>query len=47
MERHLKSKDSRILIIETSRDYAQIGATSTYQKNGNDQEEVIRYFWID
>ncbi len=45
IEQHLKSKDGRILIVETSSDDAQIGARNLYQKIGYTQEAVIRDFW--
>ncbi|MBS4039831.1 MAG: GNAT family N-acetyltransferase [Flavobacteriales bacterium] len=47
IERQLKSKDGRILIVETSSDDAQIGARNLYQKIGYSQEAVIRDFWND
>lgn len=47
IERQLKSKGGRILIVETSSDDAQIGARNLYQKNGYNQEAVIRDFWND
>lgn len=45
IERQLKSKDGRILIVETSSDDAQIGARNLYQKIGYTKEAVIRDFW--
>lgn len=47
IEQELKSKDGRILIVETSSDDAQIGARNLYQKIGYNQEAVIRDFWND
>ena len=47
IERQLKSKDGRILIVETSSDDAQIGARNLYQKLGYNKEAVIRDFWND
>lgn len=47
IESQLKSKDGRILIVETSSDDAQIGARNLYQKIGYIQEAVIRDFWND
>jgi ribosomal protein S18 acetylase RimI-like enzyme len=47
IEQQQKSKDGRILIIETSSDPAQLGARSLYQKLGYNQEAVIRDFWDD
>lgn len=45
IERQLKSKDVRILIVETSSHDAQIGARNLYQKIGYNKEAVIRDFW--
>lgn len=47
IERQLKSKGGRILIVETSSDDAQIGARKLYQKIGYTREAVIRDFWND
>ena len=47
IERQLKSKDGRILIVETSSDDAQVGARNLYKKIGYTQEAVIRDFWND
>ena len=47
IERQLKSKDGRILIVETSSDDAQIGARKLYEKIGYTKEAVIRDFWND
>lgn len=47
IERKLKSKDGRILIVETSSDDEQVGARKLYEKNGYTQEAVIRDFWND
>ena len=47
IEQLLKSKDGRILIVETSTDDAQIGAREFYKKIGYTQEAVIRDFWRD
>ncbi len=47
IEQHLKSKDGRILIVETSTDDAQVGARQLYKKIGYTQEAVIRDFWND
>ena len=47
IEQHLKRKNVRILIVETSSDDAQIGARKLYQKIGYTQEAVIRDFWND
>lgn len=43
----LKTKDGRILIVETSTDDAQIGARKFYKQVGYTQEAVIRDFWKD
>jgi ribosomal protein S18 acetylase RimI-like enzyme len=45
IEQELKSRDGRILIVETSSDDAQIGARKLYEKIGYTQEAVIRDFW--
>lgn len=45
IEQELKSKNGRILIVETSSDDAQIGARKLYKKIGYSQEAVIRDFW--
>jgi ribosomal protein S18 acetylase RimI-like enzyme len=47
IEQELKSKDGRVLIVETSSDDAQIGARKLYEKIGYTQEAVIRDFWND
>lgn len=47
LERQLKSKGGRILIVETSSDDAQIGARKLYEKIGFTKEAVIRDFWND
>lgn len=47
IEQLLKSKEGRILIVETSSDDAQTGARSLYRKMGYKQEAVIRDFWND
>jgi ribosomal protein S18 acetylase RimI-like enzyme len=47
IEQQIKSKDGRILIVETSSDDAQIGARNLYKKIGYNQEAVIRDFWND
>lgn len=47
IEQELKSRDGRILIVETSSGDAQIGARKLYQKIGYTQEAVIRDFWND
>lgn len=47
IEQELKSRDGRILIVETSSDDAQIGARKLYEKIGYTQEAVIRDFWND
>jgi ribosomal protein S18 acetylase RimI-like enzyme len=45
IEQHLKQKDGRILIVETSSDDAQIGARKFYEKIGYTQMAVIKDFW--
>lgn len=45
IEQVLKSKDARILIVETSSDSAQEGARKLYNKLGYSQEATIREFW--
>ena len=45
IEQELKSKNGRILIVETSSDDAQMGARALYQSLGYTQEAVIRDFW--
>ena len=45
IEQYLKTKDARILIVETSSDDAQTGARNFYQKIGYTREAVIRDFW--
>lgn len=47
IEKLLKHKGGRILIVETSSDDAQIGARKFYQKIGYTQEATIRDFWKD
>ncbi|HRG67704.1 MAG TPA: N-acetyltransferase [Saprospiraceae bacterium] len=47
IERHLKQKNGRILIVETSNDDAQIGARKFYNKIGYTQMAVIKDFWND
>ena len=47
IEQELKSKDGRILIVETSSDNAQTGARKLYEKIGYTKEVVIRDFWND
>lgn len=47
IEKLLKHKGGRILIVETSSDDAQIAARNFYKKNGYTQEAVIRDFWKD
>jgi ribosomal protein S18 acetylase RimI-like enzyme len=47
IEELLKTKDGRILIVETSSDDAQIGARKFYQKIGYTQMAVIKDFWND
>jgi ribosomal protein S18 acetylase RimI-like enzyme len=47
IEQHLKTKDGRILIVETSSDEAQIGARNLYKKIGYTQAAVIKDFWKD
>ncbi len=45
LEKLLKEKEGRILIVETSSDDAQIAARKFYEKIGYSQEAVIRDFW--
>lgn len=45
IERHLKQKNGRILIVETSNDDAQIGARKFYNKIGYTQMAIIKDFW--
>ena len=45
IEKKLKQKDGRILIVETSSDDAQIGARKLYKKIGYTQMAVIKDFW--
>lgn len=45
IEHELKSRDGRILIVETSSDDAQVGARKLYEKLAYNQEAVIRDFW--
>ena len=47
IEQELKSRDGRILIVETSSDDAQTGARKLYKKIGYTQEAIIRDFWND
>jgi len=47
IEKLLKQKDGRILIVETSSDDAQIGARKFYEKIGYTQMAVIKDFWND
>jgi len=47
IEQLLKQKDGRILIVETSSDYAQIVARKFYKKIGYTQMAVIKDFWND
>ena len=47
IEQHLKRKNVRILIVETSSDDAQIGARNFYKKIGYTQAAVIKDFWKD
>ena len=45
LEHHLKLKEGRILIVETSSDDAQIGARKLYAKIGFTQVAEIKDFW--
>lgn len=47
IERLLKHKEGRILIVETSSGDAQMGARKFYQQIGYTQEAIIRDFWKD
>lgn len=47
IEQTVKSKQGRILIVETSNDEAQIGARKLYEKLGYTKEAIIRDFWND
>ena len=47
IERLLRQKDGRVLIVETSSDHAQRGARHLYQKLGYTQAAVIKDFWKD
>jgi ribosomal protein S18 acetylase RimI-like enzyme len=47
IEKQLKQKDARILIVETSSDDAQICARNLYKKIGYTQIAVINDFWND
>jgi ribosomal protein S18 acetylase RimI-like enzyme len=47
IEKLLKQKDGRILIVETSSDDAQIGARKFYEIIGYTQMAVIKDYWND
>ena len=47
IEQRVKSKNGRIIIVETSSDAAQSGARNFYQNIGYLQEAIINDFWKD
>ncbi|MFN8308830.1 MAG: N-acetyltransferase [Chitinophagales bacterium] len=47
IEQLLKSKNARLLVVDTSSDAAQLAARNFYKKIGYKQEAVINDFWKD
>jgi ribosomal protein S18 acetylase RimI-like enzyme len=45
IENILRQRNARILIVETSSDFAQLGAQKLYSKLGYTKEAVLREFW--
>lgn len=47
IEKQLKQKDGRLLLVETSSDDTQLGARNFYKKIGYTQAAIIKDFWKD